>query len=84
MPKPRHLTEINVVYHGCLATDGPGVFRNSTEYSNWLNKQTEWGRTKPIGDITLNNGSSLCILQKTQEEKLDSLKYDENDSIFYL
>ena len=44
----------------------------------------EWGRTKPIGDITLNNGSSLCILQKTQEEKLDSLKYDENDSIFYL
>ena len=41
----------------------------------------EWGQTKPLGGIT---GSSLCILQKTQEEKLDSLKYDENDSIFYL
>ena len=41
----------------------------------------EWGRTKPLG---VNNGSSLCILQKTQEEKLDSLKYDENDSIFHL
>ena len=49
-----------------------------------LKLQWNGGELNQQVDITLNNGSSLCILQKTQEEKLNSLKYDENDSISHL